>query len=164
MYLNWNSSAATSGNRETLKTLIDRAYLICSSPELWKQDIQHLKQVYHEKNDYPKCVTSQVVEQAESKHQTVTHANNLPVDDFKQTSATNKEKSYLILLQYLGQTNDFALKPMRKKLKTLLLNNFNMKITFKDKKLNSCLKFKDTLILNINTILLIMESVLCLIL
>ena len=58
MYLNWNSSAATSGNRETLKTLIDRAYLICSSPELWKQDIQHLKQVYHEKNDYPKCVTT----------------------------------------------------------------------------------------------------------
>ena len=130
MYLNWNSSAATSGNRETLKTLIDRAYLICSSPELRKQDLQHLKQVYHEKNDYPKCVTSQVVEQAESKHQTVTHANNLPVDDFEHTSATNKEKGHLILLQYLGQTNDFALKPMRKKLKTLLLNNFNMKITF----------------------------------
>ena len=40
-YLNWNSFAPTSGKRETLKALIDRAYLICSSPELRKQEIQH---------------------------------------------------------------------------------------------------------------------------
>ena len=52
LYLNWNSFAPTSWKRGTLKTLIDCAYLICSSPELLKQEIQHLKQVFHEKNDY----------------------------------------------------------------------------------------------------------------
>ena len=50
----WNLFAPTSWKRETLKTLIDRAYLICSSPELRKQEIQHLKQIFHKKNDYPK--------------------------------------------------------------------------------------------------------------
>ena len=33
---------------------------------------------------------------------------------------------------------------MRKRLKTLLPNNFNTQIAFKDKKLNSCFKIKDT--------------------
>ena len=53
-YQHWNLFAPTSWKRETLKTLIDRAYLICSSPELRKQEIQHLKQIFHKKNDYPK--------------------------------------------------------------------------------------------------------------
>ena len=66
--LNWNSFAASSWKSGTLKTLIDRAYLICSSPELRKQEIQYLKQVLHEKNDYPKWVINQVVEQVEAKH------------------------------------------------------------------------------------------------
>ena len=33
---------------------------------------------------------------------------------------------------------------MRKRLKTLLPNDFNMQIAFKGKKLNSCFKIKDT--------------------
>ena len=93
MYLNWNSFAPTSWERGTLKTLIDRAYLVCSSPELWKKEIQHLKQVFHEKNDYPKWVINQVVGQIEARHGTVIHSNNLPMDDFEQSSATNEEKS-----------------------------------------------------------------------
>ena len=82
-----------SWKRGTLKTLIDRAYLIYSSPEFWKQEIQYLKQVFHKKNDYPKWVINQVVEQVEAIHQTVTHSNNLPMDDFEQPSTTNEKKA-----------------------------------------------------------------------
>ena len=49
LHLNWNLFAPTSWKRGTLKTLIDRAYLICFSRELRKQEIEHLKQVFHEK-------------------------------------------------------------------------------------------------------------------
>ena len=66
--------------------------MICSSPELQKQETQHLKLVFHEKNDYPKWVINYVVEQVEAKHRTVTHSNNLPMDNFEQLSATNEEK------------------------------------------------------------------------
>ena len=118
--------------------------MICSSPELRKEEIQHLKQVFHVKNDYSKWVINQVVEQVETKHRTVIHSNNLPMDDSEQPSATNEEKSHLLLLPYQGQKCDFALKLMRKRLKTLLPNNFNTQIAFKDKKLNSCFKIKDT--------------------
>ena len=63
--------------------------MICFSPELQKQEIQHLKQVFREKNYYPKWVINQVIEQVEAKHQTLTHNNNLPMDDFEQPSTTN---------------------------------------------------------------------------
>ena len=59
LYLNWNSFAPTSWKKETLKTLIDCVYFICFSPELQKQEIEHLKQVFREKNDYPKWVLNQ---------------------------------------------------------------------------------------------------------
>ena len=131
MYLSWNSFAPTSWKRGTLKTLIDCVYLICSSPELWKQEIQHLKQAFHEKNDYPKWVINQVVEQVEGKHRTVTHSNNLPIDDFEQQM---KKKCHVLLLPYQEQNGDSALKSMRKRLKTLLPNNFNTQIAFKRKK------------------------------
>ena len=144
LYLNWNSFAPTSWKSGTLKAPAYRAYFICSSPELRKQEIQHLKQVFREKNDYPKWVINQVVEQVEAKHRTVTHSNNLPIDDFEQPSATNKEKSPSLLLPYQGLKGDFALKLMRKRLKTLLQNNFNTQIAFKGKKLNSCFQIKDT--------------------
>ena len=105
--------------------------------EIQKQEIQYLQQVFHEKNDYPKWVINQVVEQIEAKHQTVIHSNNLPMDDFEQPSATNEEKSHLLLLPYQGQKGVFVLKLM-------LPNNFNTQIAFKGKKLNSCFKIKDT--------------------
>ena len=68
LYLNWSSLAPTSWKRRTLKTLTDGAYLICSSPEHWKQEIQHLKQVFHEKNDYQKWAINWVVEEVQAKH------------------------------------------------------------------------------------------------
>ena len=51
--------------------------------------LKHLKEVFHEKNDYPKWVINQGVEQVEAKYRNVTHSNNLPMDDFEQTFATN---------------------------------------------------------------------------
>ena len=123
--------------------MVDYAYLICSSSELRKKEIQHLNQVFHEKNDYPKWVINQVVEQVEAKHRTVRHINNLAMD-VEQPSATNEEKSHLLLLPYQGQKGDFVLKSMTKRLKTLLPNNFNTQTAFKGKKLNSCFKIKDT--------------------
>ena len=60
-------------------------------------------------------VIKQFVEQVEVKHRTVTHSNNLPMDNFEQPSETNEEKIHLLLLPYQGQNGDFALKSMRKR-------------------------------------------------
>ena len=56
IYLNWESFAPTTWKRGTLKTLVDRAYLICSNTALRKKEINNLKKVFHEKNDCLKWV------------------------------------------------------------------------------------------------------------
>ena len=51
IYLNWKSFAPTTWKRGTLKTLVDHAYLICSNFALIKKKIDHLKKVFHERNE-----------------------------------------------------------------------------------------------------------------
>ena len=69
--------------------------MICFSPELWKQEIQHLKQIFHEKNVYPKGVINQVVEQVEAKHRTVIHSNKM--DDFEPFTTNRRVAEWLAI-------------------------------------------------------------------
>ena len=90
IYLNCESFAPTTWKRGTLKTLADRAYLICSSVALRKKEIDHLKKVFHEKNDYPKWVLNEV----EEKHKT--SLNNVS-EESKVFSVTDLKRHLLVL-------------------------------------------------------------------
>ena len=50
-YLNWNSFAPHSWKRGTLKTLTQRAYMICSTTELLDTELKNLE-VFLEKNNF----------------------------------------------------------------------------------------------------------------
>ena len=54
VYLNWNSFAPHSWKRGTLKTLTQRAHMICSTTELLDTELKYLEKVFVEKNNYPK--------------------------------------------------------------------------------------------------------------
>ena len=116
--------------------------MICSSPELRKQEIQHLKQVFYEKNDYQEQVIRlQNKLKQNNKYNTVIHSNNLTMDNFEQPSTTSEEKA-MLLLPHQEQKDDFTTKSMRKRLKTLLPNNFNTQIAFNVRNLIHLLKSK----------------------
>ena len=116
--------------------------MICSSPELRKQEIQHLKQVFYEKNDYQEQVIRlQNKLKQNNKYNTVIHSNNLTMDNFEQPATTSEEKA-MLLLPHQEQKDDFTTKSMRKRLKTLLPNNFNTQIAFKVRNLIHLLKSK----------------------
>ena len=51
--------------------LVDRAYLICSYFTLGKKEIDHLKKVFHEKNDYLKRINNQVLIEVQEKRKTI---------------------------------------------------------------------------------------------
>ena len=53
-YLNWNSFAPHRLKRGTLKTLTQRAYIICSTTKLLATELKHLEMVFMEKNNYLK--------------------------------------------------------------------------------------------------------------
>ena len=52
-YINWKSFAANNLKWGTLKTLVRRAYDVCSSDYYLGFELQQLKKVFHEQNDYP---------------------------------------------------------------------------------------------------------------
>ena len=106
IYLNWKSFAPTTWKRGTLNALADRAYLICSSIALRKKEVDHFKKVFHEKNDYPKWVINQVLNEVEEKHKT--NVNN--VSEESKVSPVTDLKRHLLVLPFQGQKGDFIIK------------------------------------------------------
>ena len=93
VYLNWNAFAAISWKRGTLKTLIERAYLICSTDELRNRELEHIEKVFYENNSYPKYVIKQVLQQISEQHNNETNGtdnsnNNIDGDNI---SSMNNE-------------------------------------------------------------------------
>ena len=92
-----------------IKTLADHAYIVCSGIALRKKEID-LKKVFHEKNDYPKRVINQVLNEVEEKHKT--SVNN--VSKAVGVSPVTDLKRHLLVLPYQGQKADFIIKSLRK--------------------------------------------------
>ena len=76
IYLNWNAFAPVSWKRDTLRTLVQRAYLVCSTETYLKEELTYLEKVFIEKNNYPKCIINQVFTQVEEEHKSRNYNNN----------------------------------------------------------------------------------------
>ena len=66
--LNWNVFTPISWKRGTLKTIIERAYLICLTDELRNRELKHIEKVLYGNNSYPKYVIKQVLQQISEEH------------------------------------------------------------------------------------------------
>ena len=53
IYMNWNSFAPKTWKMGTLKSLIERAFLICSTEELLNEELKYLKKYFREKIIFP---------------------------------------------------------------------------------------------------------------
>ena len=53
-YLNWNGFAPATWKRGTLKTLVERAYVICSIDQLLERPLKYLGKIFYEKKEFPK--------------------------------------------------------------------------------------------------------------
>ena len=73
IYLNWNSFCPQSWKRGTLKSLIQRAHLICSTEDLLKTELNHIQKVFLEINDFPLWVIKQIFaeEDQQNKQQNI---------------------------------------------------------------------------------------------
>ena len=53
IYLNWNVFAPDTWKRTILKTLVERAYIVCSTNELLPKELKYFVKVFRETNNYP---------------------------------------------------------------------------------------------------------------
>ena len=70
-----------------------------------KKEIDHLKKVFHGKNDYPKWAINQVLNEVEEKHKT--SVNN--ISEESEVSPVTDLICYLLVLTYQGQKGDFMI-------------------------------------------------------
>ena len=92
VYLNWNAFVPISWKRGTLKTLIERAYLIFSTDEVRNRELKHIEKVLYENNSYPKYVIKQVLQQISEEHNNATNStdnSNNNIDDHNISSMNN---------------------------------------------------------------------------
>ena len=67
LYLHWDALAPVSWKRGTLRTLVNRAYLVCSNKELLRKELAYLKSVFLKKNGYTLSTIKQLMKEIEEK-------------------------------------------------------------------------------------------------
>ena len=67
IYLNWKSFTPKTWKRSTLRTLIKRAYLICSSQKQLVDELKHLEYVFEKYKNFPKWVIDQLLSDVQSE-------------------------------------------------------------------------------------------------
>ena len=111
IYLNWNVFAPDTWKRGILKTLVERAYIVCSTNELLPKELKYFVNVFRETNNYPHYVIQQILKQVqdEQNQQNV----NIPTAVTADETNANRKKEILLLVSYQGKKGDYVIKSMK---------------------------------------------------
>ena len=141
IYLHWNVFGPDTWKRGTLKTLLERAYIVCSTNELLQKELKYLVRVFYENNYYPHYVIKQILKQVQDQQnqQNV----NVPTAAIADETNTNRKKEHLLLVPCQGKKGDYVIKSMKKRMKCLLPTGIATKIAYLGNKLITCFRVKD---------------------
>lgn len=147
IYIHWKSFAPDTWKIGTLKGLFRRAYVVCSSTEGLKKEIDHLNFVFTKINKYPEEVVKKTLRQLQEKIRMENSGNtsdpnvNNIIDNKKGTECDNIHP-YMVL-PYKGYLGNQILYKFKKVLYSLLPMTVIPRITFRGKKLGSFFPIKD---------------------
>ena len=147
-YLNWNGFAPATWKGGTLKTLVERAYVICSANQLLERELKYLENLFHEKNNCLKYIVKQILDKAFEEHSRK-KATNTTLDQQNETEYKT-EKKHLLILPYQGKSGDVIIKSMKKRFRNLLPRCIVPKIVFKGSKLSWKFQVEDRTIFSHN--------------
>ena len=94
--------APVSWKSGTVRTLVNRAYIICSDNNYLQQELKHLERLFHTQNGYPLWIIKQVMKEVkENKRSLVTVQNDAPLQN---TNSDRKIHSLMLLFAGLKVT------------------------------------------------------------
>ena len=146
--LHWDSFIPISWKRGTLKTLVERAYLICSTPILLEKELTHVRTILRNNSGYPNWIINQVFEQIKVKQgDSVPKSNVSNENETIQTSnqtivGKHDNKKHLLMITYQGEKQEQLIKSVRKPVKRLLPSNIKVLVSFTGNRLSSCFNIK----------------------
>ena len=132
--INWNSHAPSNWKTGTLRNLIKRAKLVSSTKLLLRNEIDYIRKVFPENNDYPHKVVNHIIDQ-ELSH---------PLEAERvETKNQDTEQKIELLVPYSGKQGQQLLLKMKKQLKINLPDDITTMISYKRTKLPTKLLVKD---------------------
>ena len=111
IYINWKSFAPNNWKWGTLKTLVTRAFDICSTDEYFKEELQHIGTVFHHRKNYSLWVINNVIDDAEK---------NLSANE---NDSSSNNKIHRLMLPYQGDKGPNLLKWMKRYVSKLFYKN-----------------------------------------
>ena len=99
VYLDWDSFSPNSWKVGTLKTLLLRAFVVCSNEQSLNRGIEHLRNVFHHTNGYPKAVIQNVISNVKEEQST-------PLVNITGSHQDDVSKSYLLTPPYKGKRGE----------------------------------------------------------
>ena len=137
IYMNWNSHAPMQWKIGTLKNSVKRSIIICSDQHLLQIELDHLRKVFIEINDYPSKTVKNIIKNELEKE-------NVDITNEPQTNTTdNSETKLQLLLPFSGKQGIQLLSEIKKQLKKKILSNVKTCITYEGIKFSTQLPVKD---------------------
>ena len=120
----------------TLKTLVWRAHINCSTEKYLKEELNHIRKTFTEINNYAHWEITNVFK--EIKEMTPSE-KEIQVKEDKNTSI----KNHLLVLPYQGEKGINILYSLKRYVNKILPENVKIQTAFTGKWLSSCFKTKD---------------------
>ena len=121
----------------TLKNLVKKSIIICSDQHLLQIELDHLRKVFVEINDYPSKTVENIIKNELEKE-------NVDITNKPQTNTTdNSETKLQLFLPFSGKQGIQLLSKMKRQLKKSIPSNVKTYITYEDSKLSTQFPVKD---------------------
>ena len=151
VYLNWKAFAPRPWKIGTLKGLVRRAFIVCSTEEFQQRELNFLKNVFTKVNGYPSKVVSSIIYQVRRKMTAETSSSNTPlvtpeeppIPDHQLPPPVEEVHTPYICLPYKGEEGEHIISGFKNALRQALPINVKPRIIFKGTKLGSCFRIKD---------------------
>lgn len=141
LYINWYSHAPEIWKIGTLRNLLKRAITICSNPDVLEKEVNHLKKVFCETNQYPYKVVGDIIDDEIKKQRETSEEEKH--EEKERTTNLDDKKLLILNLPYNGQKGQSLINKFKKELNKKLGDQVKLRVTYKSTKLNSRFQLKD---------------------
>ena len=119
IYMNWKAHAPVTWKIATLKSLVQRAINVSSSKKAADDELDHVKEVFCNLNDYPEGLVDQIIQNERSK--AAAEVDELSNNEDDENEDGKEQKVLLALnLPYVRDKGDQIIRKMQKDLKSKL--------------------------------------------
>ena len=138
IYIHWNSFAPFQWKFSTLKTLVYRAYIVCSDNQHLESELNYLRKLFHNFNSYPHWFITKVINDVKNdfNKQIVPLTPHIETTD----SENNNIRKPMMILPYAGEKGCTLIKSLEKNLQRVLPTNIQTRIVYTGTKLSSHLR------------------------